>query len=97
MPLYVQIVDWTDQGIRTVKDTVKRADAFVAMARKMGCKVQQIVYTMGPHDVVTILEAPDDETMSALSLAVSRLGNIRTLTMRGYTKEEMAKIVGKLR
>ena len=51
---------------------------------------------MGPHDIVTVVEAPDDETVSRLTLGVGMLGNVRTLTMRAYTKDEMAKIVAGL-
>ncbi len=96
MPVYVAIVDWTDQGVKNVRDTVKRADAFIDAARKINCKVREILYTMGPHDIVTVVEAPDDATVSRLTLGVGMLGNVRTLTMRAYTKDEMAKIVAGL-
>ncbi len=96
MPVYVALVNWTDQGAKNMKDTIKRADAFIDAARKMNCRVREILYTMGPHDVVTVVEAPDDETVSKLTLGVSMLGNVRTLTMRAYTKDEMAKIVAGL-
>jgi len=76
-----------------VKDTVKRADAFVATTEKMGCKVHNLLYTMGPHDVVTIIEAPNDRAASAATLSVSALGNVRTLTMPAYTKDEMGGII----
>jgi len=96
MPVYVALANWTDQGVKNVKDTIKRADAFADAATKMNCRVREILYTMGPHDVVTIIEAPNDETASKLTLAVGMLGSIRTLSMRAYTKEEMAKIIAGL-
>jgi uncharacterized protein with GYD domain len=92
MPLYVELVNWTDQGVREAKDSVKRADAFIAAAERMGCKVHQLLWTMGTYDIVAITEAPNDQTISALALGVAKLGNVRTLTMRAYTKAEMEKI-----
>lgn len=96
MPLYVALANWTDQGAKNVKDTIKRADAFVEAATKMNCRVREILYTMGPHDIVTIIEAPNDETASKLTLAVGMQGSIRTLSMRAYTKDEMSKIIAGL-
>ncbi len=96
MPMYVAIVNWTDQGIRNVKDTARRAEAFIDAAKKMNCTVRELLYTMGPHDIVTIIEAPNDETVSRLSLGVGMLGNIRTLTMRAYSKDEFGKIIAGL-
>ncbi len=96
MPVYVALVNWTDQGVKNVKDTPKRADAFIESARKINCKVREILYTMGAHDAVAVIEAPDDETASRLTLGVGMLGNVRTVTMRAYTKDEMAKIVSGL-
>lgn len=93
MPLYVVLVNWTDQGIRNVRDTVKRADAFIATAEKIGCKVHNLLYTMGSHDVVTIIEAPNDKAASTLTLSVGVLGNVRTLTMPAYTKDEMGSML----
>ncbi len=96
MPVYVALVNWTDQGVKNVKDTIKRADAFIESARKINCKVREILYTTGAHDIVTVIEAPDDETASRLTLGVGMVGNVRTVTMRAYTKDEMAKIVAGL-
>lgn len=68
MPLSVTLANWTDQGARDVKDSVKRGEAFVAGAEKMGGKVHQLVWTMGPHDIVAIVEAPNDVVFSSLAL-----------------------------
>jgi uncharacterized protein with GYD domain len=94
--MYVALVNWTDQGVRSAKESIKRLDAFVAAAQKMECKVHNVVYTMGPHDLVTIFEAPNDRTASALTLSVGTLGNARTMTVPAYTKEEMAGILRQL-
>ncbi len=96
MPLYVSLLNWTDQGIKAIKDTTKRADAFVVAAEKLNCKVRDVLWTMGPYDVVAIVDAPNDQVVSSLTLGLGMQGNVRTLTMRAYTKEEIAKIVSGL-
>ena len=85
MATYIVLSSFTDQGVRTVKDTTKRADAVRELARKMG-----------KYDVVATFEAPDDASMTALSLAIAGAGNVRTQTMRAFSKDEMNGIIGKL-
>ena len=96
MATYIVLSSYTDQGIRTVKDTTKRADAVRETARKMGIDTKSIYWTVGKYDVVATFEAPDDASMTALSLALASAGNIRTQTMRAFTKEEVTGILGKL-
>lgn len=93
MSLYVILGNYTDQGIRNVKKTTKRAEAFRALAKKMGARVKDIYWTMGRYDVVTVIDAPDDATATRLLLAAGSLGNVRTETLRAYTETEVGKIV----
>ena len=97
MAKYVSLLRFTEQGVRSVKDTIKRASAATAEAEKMGIKVTDSVWTMGPYDVILMLDAPDDETMSAFSLKVGSVGNVRTNTMRAFRREEMEKILAKIK
>jgi uncharacterized protein with GYD domain len=92
MPTYVALVNWTDQGIAAFRDSPKRADAFAKVLQQAGGKVRDIYWTIGPHDIVVIADAPDDETMTAALLQVGALGNIRTTTLRAFTKREFADI-----
>jgi uncharacterized protein with GYD domain len=96
MATYVALLNFTDQGIRTVKDTTKRAEAVKEAAKKFGANVTQIYWTLGHHDLVSIVEAPDDESATAFSLALGAAGNLRTQTLRAFTKEEMTGILGKM-
>ena len=89
MARYVSLIQFTDQGIRNVKDTVKRGEATMAEAEKMGMKIIEELWTMGAYDVVALFEAPDDETMTAFVCKISSLGNVKTETMRAFGKEEM--------
>lgn len=93
MPTYVSLLNWTDQGIRKVKETTKRAKDFQNMAGKMKVRVRHIYWTMGDYDVVLIVEAPDDETLSRLLLTLGRLGNVKTKTLRAYSGSEMDRIL----
>jgi uncharacterized protein with GYD domain len=86
---------WTDQGIRNFKDTTRRADAAKREAERIGGKFT-IYWTFGEYDAVCILEAPNDEAAMEFGLRVGSLGNVRTTTLRAFTEEEIAKIIGKL-
>ena len=97
MATYVSLIQFTDQGIRNVKDTVKRGEATMAEAEKMGMKIIEELWTMGAYDVVALFEAPDDETMTAFALKVSSLGSVKTHTMRAFGKDEMEGILSKIK
>ena len=96
MAVYIVLVNWTDQGVKSVTESPRRAQAFREMAEQMGCTVQGLFFTMGRYDIAVRLEAPDEETLSAVMLKVAQLGNVRTETMRAYTEEEFARIAAKV-
>lgn len=93
MATYLMLLTWTEQGVRGAKDTVKRGNAFRAQAEKMGVKVREVLWTMGPYDAVGLFDAPDDPAASRLAIWIAAQGNVKTLTMRCYTAAEMGKIV----
>jgi uncharacterized protein with GYD domain len=95
MPTYISVENWTGQGIRTVKELMQRAAGAGELAQKHGVSLQ-LYWTMGPYDVVAIIEAPDDESASAFLLEVGSLGNVRTTTLRAYDREEMSGIIQRL-
>jgi uncharacterized protein with GYD domain len=96
MATYVVLGNFTDQGIRNAKDSPKRAEAFKEMAKTFGVTVKELVWTQGRYDVVTILEAPDEQAAMSLSLSLCALGNVRTETLRAFSAADMTKIVGKM-
>lgn len=96
MASYVVLINWTDQGIRSAKDTLNRAQAFRELAQSMDAKVGSIQWTIGPYDIVSTVEAPDDETMTRLTLAVGIQGNARTQTLRAFGEADMKKILAGL-
>ena len=96
MPTYVVLMNWTDQGISSVKDTVQRRDQANALAEKHGASLEEVYWTVGPYDLVTIVEAPDDESATAMLLELATAGNLRTTTLRAYDREEMSGVLQRL-
>ena len=97
MAMYVSLLQFTEQGIRNVKDTIKRGAAATAEAEKMGMKITDAFWTMGAYDVVLLLDAPNDETVSAFSLKLGSLGKVKSQTMRAFRREEMESILAKVK
>ena len=96
MATYILFATYTEQGIRGIKDTVKRAAAVKELAAKAGANMKETYWTLGQFDVVAVLEAPDDETMTAFSLSVAKLGNVKTQTLRAFSSKDMEGIIGRL-
>jgi len=96
MATFIALGNFTDQGIRNVKDTVKRADMVKEAAQKAGVTMKDIMWTLGSYDMVVTFEASDDAAMTAFALAVGASGNVRTQTLRAFNRSEMAAILAKL-
>jgi uncharacterized protein with GYD domain len=96
MPTYIVLIDWTDQGIRNVKDTIKRSEAFKSAIEKSGGKLLDAYYTMGQHDYVATVELPNDESTMSILLALGARGNVRTTTLKAFSLSEAEKVVSKL-
>ena len=96
MATYIVLTNFTDQGVKGAKDTAKRADAVKEQAKKFGVTVKELFWTLGSYDVVGIFEAPDDASITALGLAIGAAGNVRTQTMRAFSREEMNGVLAKL-
>jgi uncharacterized protein with GYD domain len=93
---YVVLLNWTDQGARTYKETLDRADAATKALEGIGGRMKDLYWTLGPHDVVAIIEAPDDETATAFALATGSQGSIRSTTLRAFDREEVKGILAKV-
>jgi uncharacterized protein with GYD domain len=93
---YISLWNFTDQGIRTVKDTTKRAGIVRETAQKVGVTVKDIYWTLGTCDGVVIFEAPNEEALAAVGLAVGAMGSVRTQTMRAFSLDEMNEVLSKM-
>src|SRR5437016_12658814 len=96
MPTYIALVNYTDQGIRNIKDGPKRLDAAKKMLKDMGGELKQFYLTMGAHDIVTFMEATSEETAAKFILMLSASGNVRTTTMKAFTHAEYRKLISTL-
>lgn len=95
MPAYITLASFTDQGARNIKDSPSRYAAFKAAAEAAGVTVKSVHWTTGAFDIVIVSEGPEDAVMR-VALKTATLGNVRTQTMRGFTYDEMMKLVGGL-
>jgi uncharacterized protein with GYD domain len=93
MPTYVSLASLTDQGVRTMKDLSHRLQNAEQMFGQMGAKLIEVYLLMGQYDYIVIAEAPDDETMARIALAVAGQGNVRTQTFRAFDRAEALKVV----
>jgi uncharacterized protein with GYD domain len=96
MPRYVALIDWTEQGVRNFKDSVDRYEAASGQLDAMGVRFIDTYWTLGSHDIVAVMDAPDDQTLAAGLLAVAGQGNIRTTTLRAFTADEMRSVIAKV-
>jgi uncharacterized protein with GYD domain len=96
MGAYITLYNFTDQGSRTIMDTVKRAEAVKAAAAKNGVAIKDFYWLQGAFDVAVIFEAPDEATATAAALTVLKAGNVRGQTMRAFTPAEMSAILAKV-
>ena len=96
MPTYLSLLNWTEQGIKTIKDSPKRLDAIKKSLKAMGGDVKAFYMLQGTYDIALVLEAPNDEALAKLLLKVGAAGNVRTTTMKAYPEAEYRKILGEL-
>ncbi|HEV8539972.1 MAG TPA: GYD domain-containing protein [Nitrospiraceae bacterium] len=96
MATFITLFGWTEQGIKGVKDTAKRAEKFKGMIKKAGGTVKSIYWTMGRYDGVLIFDAPDDETATAVLMTAGSMGNVRSETLRAFGEQEIQRILDKV-
>ena len=95
MPINISLVNFTDQGIKQIKDSPQRAQAFRDMAKKLGVTVRDVFWTVGRYDLVVIAEGPE-EAMTAALLNVARAGNVRSETLRAMDADTFKRILEKV-
>jgi uncharacterized protein with GYD domain len=96
MATYILLVNWTDQGIKTVKDSPKRLEAGRALAKRFGCEVKEFYLTIGSYDSLSLLEAPDDEAVAKYLLSPGSQGNLRTTTLKAIPESSYRAIIDSL-
>ncbi len=96
MARYVVLFDWTDQGVRNAKDTLQRVAQARAAWESRDVRIEALYWTLGDHDIVAVIDAPDDATLAASLLQLAQAGNLRTKTLRAFDEGEMEALLGQV-
>jgi len=96
MITYIGLLNFTEKGIQSIKETTKRAAAAKEAAKKFGVNMREIYWTMGEHDIVCVLEADNEAALTAFNLAVAMQGNVRSHSLRAFSASEMETVLAKL-
>jgi uncharacterized protein with GYD domain len=96
MPTYIGLANWTSEGMKTVKDTIKRGQDAGALLERLGGELKATYWTPGPYNIVVIAEVPDEETLAKVALAITSRGTTRFTAVRAFSEEEMAGILAQL-
>jgi uncharacterized protein with GYD domain len=96
MPIYINLVSWTDQGIKNIKEAPQRVDAFKKAVQAAGGKLTGFYLTMGKYDIVTIIDAPNDEALANIVLSTGSKGSIRTETLKAFSEDQFRTMVAKM-
>jgi uncharacterized protein with GYD domain len=93
MPTYIVLANYTEQGIRNIRQSPNRLDAARALAKQFGAEFKAFYLTLGAYDFVTIVEAPSDDVAVRVLLALGSLGNVRSTTLKAFTETEYRNII----
>ena len=96
MPMFICTLNWTEQGIRSVKESPKRAQAARDLAKKLGVEIKEVYLTSGDDDLLIILDTPNGDNVAKFALALGALGNVRTRTARAWPQSEFQKLISEL-
>ena len=96
MPTFILSLNWTDQGIKSIKDSPKRVAAGRELAKKLDVEIKQVFLTSGANDLVLILDTPNGDNIAKLALALGSQGNVRTSIARAWTEAEFLKLISEL-
>ena len=93
---YLQLINWTDQGVRSIKDSTARLDAAKQAVTEAGGRIIFFYMLLGQYDLVVLSELPDDRAAAQFALRISSLGNVRTTTLKAFTEQEYRDVIGSL-
>lgn len=96
MTIYIMLANWTEQGVRAIKDSPRRLDKAKEALQDMGGEFRSIFMTMGDYDLIAVYEAPDDAVAARFTLQVAQLGNIRTRTLKAFPETAYREIIASL-
>lgn len=93
MATYVVLYKFTQDGAKSIRDSVKRTGRIRQENARRGFKVVDVYWTQGPYDMVAIVEAPSEESMMGAMMNVVSAGNVASTTMRAFDAPTMSRIL----
>lgn len=96
MTMYIVLINWTEQGVKNVRESPKRLDAAKKLLSDMGGSFRDFYLTMGKHDMVAVCEAPDDAVMARFGLSLAMGGNVRTHTLKAFPEAAYRELINSL-
>ena len=96
MPTFIILANWTQDGIKNIKESPTRLEAAKKAFKSFGGELKEFYMVMGQYDMVVIGEAPNADALSKIALTIAGGGSVRTETLRAFTEKEYRKIVGDL-
>ncbi|HKO30304.1 MAG TPA: GYD domain-containing protein [Nitrospiraceae bacterium] len=96
MATYLMLLNWTDQGIKNIKESPKRLDSAKKLAQELGGEIKSVYMTQGNFDLALITDMPNDDKMASYVLKLGSFGSVRTTTLKAYSEDDYRKIIGGL-
>ena len=96
MATHIVLMNWTDQGIKSFQESPSRANVGKDEMEKLGVRLEDIYWTIGGYDLVLVVDAPDEATLAASLLRIGSAGNVRTTTLRAFSRDEFDAVVARL-
>ncbi|MDJ0934310.1 MAG: GYD domain-containing protein [Kiloniellales bacterium] len=96
MATFIMLVNYTEQGIKAIKESPRRIDGVRVLAEKLGGKMGDLYLTMGAYDIVAMTEFPDAETAAKFALTLGSLGNVRTTTLQAFPEDQLRDVISNL-
>jgi uncharacterized protein with GYD domain len=96
MSTYIVLIDWTELGLKNVRESPRRLDAAKKLLREMGGNFKEFYLTMGEHDMVAVCEAPDDAIAARFALSLGSGGSVRTRTLKAFPEAAYREIINSL-
>ena len=93
MPRYILLLNYTDEGIQNIRYLKQHIIAFRKVAEAAGGSMPQVYLTMGPYDLIAVIEAPSDQACVSMALTMCSVGNVRSTTLKAFTEEEITEVV----
>ena len=95
MATYVLLSSLTDEGAATITKKPTRIRDVNKEIEKLGVKVTTQYALLGPYDFLSVVEAPDNETIARVSAELASRGSIKIITLAAIPIDKFISSVTK--